>query len=169
MTFANTNLPAASDGLPYCVGKTVPTTEADLFNQQTPNQPPVPLLYNQAVVATVVLTAAPGARGPTYVILQSSCDNGQTWFDVSWLQTAFTSGSQTFVLSGGTSGSNAFQQSRQANTAPGSSGYQQIPLGGIFRFVGKTGSASSASPSPSPSPGVAPMQATIYFRLLGLR
>lgn len=169
--YANINPTAAQDGIAYALAKTVPSVEGDLYNGNLPNFPPVPVLYDQAILAVVTFTAGPGATSPTYCLMQTSVDNGATWIDVAWCQWAGTSGTATFVLSGGVAGANAFQQTRKANTAPGSSGFNQVPLGGLVRFIGRTGAGSSASPSPGPSasPGVAAMAVTIYYRMLGLR
>ncbi len=168
--FANATLLPFKDGVAYALAKTVPSVEADLYNGNLPNAPPLPVLYDQALLASVTFTAGSGAQGPTYVVLQTSVDNGASWIDVAWCQWAGTSGSATFVLSGGSSGGNSFQQTRQPGTAPGN-GYNQTPLGGLVRFVGRTGPGASASPSPGPSasPGVAAMAVTVYFRMLGLR
>lgn len=169
---ANITPNKAVDGLAYAVARTMPTVEGDLYNSNLiPNAPPVPALYDRALVATVTFVAGPGAVGPSYVVLQMSVDGGNTWVDVSWCVTNITSGSATFVLSAGSDGANSFAQTRQANTSPASSGFNQCALGGVFRFVGRTGPGSSASPSPgpSPSPGVAPMSVSIWYKGLGLR
>jgi hypothetical protein len=101
-------------------------------------------------------------------VAQSTLD-GTNWFDVAWLQWSGVSGSQLFVLSGGQSGANAFNQTRAKGTAPGN-GSVQTCLGGQLRFVAQTGKPASASPSPSPSPGPGvPMTATVTVKLLGLR
>lgn len=172
VTQANITPNVASDGLPYAIAATMPTVEADLYNSaRIPNAPPVPVLYDRALMAVVTFTAGPGAVGPSYVVLQVSVDGGKTWIDVSWCVWNGTSGTATFVLSAGSDGANSFQQTRSANTAPAASGFNTCALGGLFRFVGRTGPGSSASPSPgpSPSPGVAPMAVTIWYKGLGLR
>jgi hypothetical protein len=132
---------------------------------------PAPVLYTEAVLASVVLTAVGSlTSNTTYVVLQTDLGDG-VWIDVAWCVWTGLSGSVTFVLSGGVAGANSFQQSRASGTAPGSNGSNQIPLGGRIRFVGKS-TINSSSSSPSPSPGPAPLPGvavTIRFKLLGLR
>jgi hypothetical protein len=167
--FANIVPSAPTDGVPYAVNFLLTSQELDIFNGPAADLHPVPITFDQAIFAIVQFVAGQGASQPSYVVMQTDLGDG-VWIDVSSCQWTGTSGQATFVLSGGVGGANSFQQTRAAGTNPGNT-FQQCPLGGRVRFVGKTGpSASSPSPSPS-SPSVVgpPMQVTVKYRLLGLR
>lgn len=168
VVFASTTPTLLTDGLPYATNAVMTTVEGDLFNQVNLVSP-IPVPFEQALLAVVNFTAGSGATAPTYVVAQTTLDNGKTWIDLAWCQWSGTSGSATFVLSAGVAGANAFQQTRKAGTAPGGNGSNQCPLGGQLRFVGKTGGASSSSPTPGSSPGPAAMTVSINYKLLGLR
>ena len=88
----------------------------------------------------------------TFVFLQTDLNGDGTWIDVAWLFWNKAQGAATFVLCGGGRGAmnNAFEQSRQAGSAPVSqaNGSNAVPLGGRVRFVGFTnmiGGSSSVS------------------------
>jgi hypothetical protein len=149
--YANINVTASTDGLPYTSpALAIPATAADndLFNQPSPVQGPVPVRANQAVVALVQLTIAGGpATNNAYVVLQTDMGDGN-WMDVAWIVTAVvTNGVLNFELSGGVAGSNALALTRAAGTAPGSNGSNQIPLGGRIRFVGRAQLTGGTAPS----------------------
>lgn len=152
---------ATTDGVPYSSAFVVPATNADndLFNGQGAD--PAIVGATEACLAVVALTIAGGpATNSTYVVLQTDMGDG-TWVDCAWCVTTSTSnGTLTFCLSAGVAGANAFQQSRAAGTAPGSSGSNQVPLGARIRFVGKAALTGGAAPS---------VTATIKYKLLGLR
>lgn len=172
---ANIQTTPPTDGVPYAAAYQMSSIEGSLNNQQVGSllADAVGVPYEQAVVASVVLTVIGTiSANATYVVLQTDLGDG-VWIDVAWILWAGLSGSATFLLCGGVAGANAFQQSRAAGTSPGSNGSNQMPLGGRIRFVGKsvvTGTSPSPSPSPSPGPpAVAGVQATISYKLLGLR
>lgn len=160
-TYANITPTTIVDGLPYATAKTLPTTEADLWNQ-TVGQDPVPVLYGSAVVAVVkfTVTGTPDATN-AYVVMETDLFGDGNWIDVAWVRSAITSGTETVVLSGGDAGALASRQSRVSNSAPStSSGAIQIPLGGRIRFTGKVAFTNGTSPVCSVG---------ITYKLLGLR
>jgi len=173
--FANAFSGPQSDGMPYCTNKAVPAAENDLYNFQPsvpPGKDPVEVLYGEAIVAIVVLTAAGSIQSQTtFIVLQTDLGGGN-WIDVAWITWTGTTGSATFVLSGGAHGANAFQQDRATGTAPNpTSGSRQFPLGGRIRFVGKSSinATAQASSSSSSSAGGPSISCTIRHKLLGLR
>jgi len=165
-TFPNTIPPPQSDGMPYCDAAVLPASEADLFNEPAPFRTPIPILYAQAIMAVVKLTASGTiSTNSSYVVLQTALED-ETWVDVAWCVTTFTSGIVTFVLSAGMLGANAaVQNSRVKGTAPGSTGTAAIQLGGRIRLVGQ----STISPTPTGSSGGPQVTADIRFREIGLR
>lgn len=174
--FANTTPNPVKDGVVYALNKVLTSLESDLYNGGRNDLPPVPTLYDRAVLASVTFNAGAGATGPAYVVLQTSVDGGQTWLDLAWCTWPGTQGATTFFLSAGSDGANVFQQVRPAGTAPGSSGNQaatganQCCLGGQLRFVGKAGVTPSSSPGPGQSSSASPgITVNIYYRALGLR
>jgi hypothetical protein len=167
MITANITPAPPKDGLPYAVNAAVPTSESDLFNQGAVTDPTPALLYGSAISAVVEFTAGPGATAPTYCVLQTEWADG-VWVDVAFCLWQGTSGSAQFVLSAGSDGANAFQQTRQPGTPPAGNGSNQCPLGGRIRFVGQSGKGAGASPS-SPSAGAVPMQVSIRWKRLALR
>jgi hypothetical protein len=120
-----------SDGVAYCSAVTLPGTEADLGT-------PFAVSFGQALIATVNFVASGTVTtNQSYVICQMMLD-GQAWIDLVWTGWAgLTGANDSFLLSAGSSGASAFQQSRQANTAPAGSEWNQCPLAGRLRFVGK--------------------------------
>jgi hypothetical protein len=167
--YANIQVGPNTDGLVYALNTPLTSTESDLFNQQYPAQlDPISVTFGEAILAIVQITALGGILTDTaYCVLQTDLGDG-VWVDCAWCLTTETSGEQTFVLSAGIAGNNAFQQTRQPGTAPGSNGSNQMALGGRIRFVGKA--TVSQSSSSSASPGVVSIvQVTIKYKLLGLR
>jgi hypothetical protein len=143
---ANVNIvpTAGTDGIPYCIGVPLTSTEADLGDGAKVVSP-VPVVYGQTVVAVVQLSINGLVVGnTTYLVLQ--CDLGTAgapvWVDAAWLVWTGTQGSATFVLCAGGVGTmnNAFQQSRNAGSppTPQANGSNAMPIGGRFRFVGKS-------------------------------
>lgn len=165
-TFANVTPIAAVDGVLYANAVPLTSTEADLFNLVS-GLDPIPVVYGQAVLAIVklVVSGSPG-QNSTYVVMQTDLGDG-VWVDVAWCKYTDTQLTQTFVLSAGGVGSinNAFQNSRASGSAPGSSGSNQMLLGGRIRFVGKTTFTGGSSAS---SGGTIGVLATIRYKLLGL-
>jgi hypothetical protein len=166
-TYASTAIPLTKDGTPYAVASPVPVLEGDVANTAPGNYPVGP---DQAALAVVTLTAQ-GAMSnqTTYIVMQTALSDG-TWIDLAWCTWTGTSGSVTFVLSGGAAGANAFQQ-RVAGVSPAPAlGSNQCPLGGQIRFVGKSSQGSSSSSSSAGPAAVTPaVLASIVFKLLGLR
>ena len=167
-----------TDGRTYCSSVLLPAAEGDLYNQGTNNakpEDPIIVLYHEAILAVVTMTAqGPISSDTAYVVMQTDLGDGN-WVDVAWCTWTGTTGSAVFVLSGGVSGANSYQNSRPTGTAPTPlQGSNQIPLGGRIRFVGKasvtTGSSSSSARSSSSSSGtVTGILATILYKQLGLR
>jgi hypothetical protein len=159
-TFANINPAVAADGVPYALNFPLTGTEGDIFNQG--GSDPRPVIYNQATIVVVNMTIAGGpASNSSYVILQTSLDGGTTWVDLAWcLLTATANGLNEFALSAGSSGSNSFQQTRAAGTAPASNGSQQTPLGGLLRLVGQATLSGGTAPS---------VTVSANMKMLGLR
>jgi hypothetical protein len=172
-TYANNLSGPIKDGTPYAVNTPLVSVESDLNNAVPVSQgSPVGVRWGEAILAVVTFAVTGSfATNAAYVVLQTSLD-GVTWIDVAWAVWNGTSGTATFVLSGGVAGALAVQQSRQPGTAPTSNGAIQIALGGQIRFVGKastTQSSSSSSSSPS-GPAVIPgVTVSILFKLLGVR
>lgn len=163
-SFANAQLNQPKDGWPYCLNVPLMNQEADLTTLAFQFQP-LPVSFGQSFMATVLLMAQGSVPAETcYVVAQTSNDNSN-WIDVAWLVSTITTGTQLWVLSGGGQLNNALQQTRQANTAPGSSGSNAIPLGGSLRFVGRTTLGSSSSPSGT----LAAILATINVKIMALR
>lgn len=160
VTFADIDIEQPVDGVPYCVDKALTTSEVDLAE-------PVATLFNQALVATVLFTAGPGAVSPSYVVLQSSLDGGQTWWDAAWCQSSITTGTDVFVMAAGQPWALVTRQTRATGTAPGGSSAILGMLGGLIRFVGKTGTGAGGTSSSSSGPP--PMAVSINFKQLGLR
>ncbi len=163
-TFANIVPSYGPDGIPYATALVMPIAAADtdLFNQTAPTSPdPTPVLYGAAFLAEVLLTITGGpATNTTYVVAQTSVD-GVNWLDVAWLvTTSVSNGTLLFFLAGGVAGSNSLPQTRAVGSAPGSSGSNQVPLGGQLRFVGRTQLTGGTVPK---------VTATIKVKLLGLR
>ena len=169
MTVFASGQPAASlDGIPYATAAALPGAEGDLFNLSSPPFfDPVPVVYDCGILAIVQLTANNNpSSNSAYVILQTDLGDG-VWVDVAWCIWTGTSGTVTFVLSGGVAGANSFQQSRATGTAPSSNSSNQMLLGGRIRFVGKATIGANASSS-SGQAGTS-VTATIKYKLLGLR
>ena len=168
-TYANIIPTASLDGIIHVSSKVMPSLEVTLFNRASPPfADPIPVIYNQAVQAIVQfsITGDPDTN-ISYVVLQTDLGDGQ-WVDVAWVRWTATTGTAVFAMGGGVAGANAFQQSRAIGTAPGSSGSNQIPLGGRIRFTGKASLGTSASSSVGV--GIfAEVTTTITYKLLGLR
>jgi len=147
VTQANINV-SSTNGVPYCKTAPVGTTEADLGT-------PVTVTWFEAILASVVFTFTGTPTGPSYIVLQIDLGDSN-WIDIAWLTTATTAGTLVFVLAAGSAGGAAAQQTRVVGTAPASSAFIQMPLGGRFRFVGKTGAANT-------------LTATITYRTLPQR
>lgn len=169
--FANAVAPPQTDGAKYTTDLVMPALEGDLFNQALPRVSPIPVLYGQAIVATIELsvTGSPSAQ-TTYVVLQTDLGDG-VWYDLAWCLWLGTSGSKNFLLAAGMDGANAVQQTRDAGTAPASSDSVQVPLGGRIRFVGKSSisSGSGDSSSSSSAGDVQQVTCSIRYKILGLR
>jgi hypothetical protein len=166
-TFDTSAVPALTDGLFYCVNKSLSGAEVDLFNQNGPD--PVPVLYNEAILAVVQFTSQGGlASASSYVILQTDLGDGN-WIDVAGVVWTGT-GTVLFAMSGGVAGNNVLQQTRAVGTAPGTNFSNQMCLGGRIRFVGKGTTSSSSSSSSSSSGSLPPaILCSIKYKLLGLR
>ena len=165
MTTANIIPLAATDGIVYCTNTPLVANEAVLGDALV-CPAVVPIVEGQTVVAVVQLSANGVITGnQTFVFLQTDLGDG-TWIDVAWAYWNNVTGSATFVLCGGGLGAmnNAFQQSRNSNSAPTpqANGSNAVPLGGRVRFTGfakMTGGSSSA-------PGVATaITATITYKI----
>ena len=156
---------ALSDGVAYATAVPLTPTEATLGDsaQVVPN---IPVAEGQTVVAVVKLTVTGIITGnSTFVFLQTDLGDG-TWVDVAWCFFNSTQGTRTFVLCGGGLGAmnNAFEQARQAGSAPATqaNGSNAVPLGGRVRFTGFTkmvGGSSSLAGTP------AAVSATVTYRL----
>jgi hypothetical protein len=156
-TYASTTLATLVDGNPYCTNRALTSQELDLGT-------PISVVYNSSIIAVVTFNLS--GNTSSYVVMQTSVDGGTTWVDMAWCVTT-SSGILIFVLSGGMDGANAFQNTRAAGTAPLSAGSNQIPLGGLIRFVGKgTGTSSSSSSSAGSLP---PLGVSISYKTVGLR
>lgn len=141
---------APVDGILYASATPLTITEAVLGNQDTPD--PVPVTYGQEIVAIVKLNMNGYiVAHTTYIVMQTDFGDG-TWIDVAWVVSNVVQGNPVYVICGGGRGAmnNAFQQSRQAGSAPQpqANGSNAVPLGGRVRFVGKmvTGGGSSFAP-----------------------
>lgn len=176
-TFANTLAAPATDGIPYATQMVVPAAEGSLFNQTPPGlTDPVQVLYGQAALASVKLTAQGAILSQTtYIVMQTSLSDGN-WLDVAWCTWTGISGTILFALSSsGVGSANAFQQ-RVTGVAPSPTlGSNPMCLGGKVRFVGKstvgvTSSSSSARSVSSAGPAVVTpaVLADITMKLLGL-
>ena len=170
-TFANVKPGPLSDGVVYAQNLLLPAQEGSLFSS-TPGQvmDPIPVLYNQAVVAVITVQAFNVLTDQaSYVWLQS--DNGDgNWLDLSWATfTAIGGSTGRFVLAAGAFAANSFQQVRQPGTPPSpANGSNSCPLGGRLRFVGQTNATASGS-SASSGPGGNGIFVSILYRLIGLR
>ena len=160
-TFANVQPVLATDGITYSNAVTVPSSEADLFNQTSLGitLDPIPVLYGQAIVATVNLIAVGTvSTNSSYVILQMALD-ALAWFDMAWITwTGLTAANESFLLSAGSTGAAAFQQSRASGTTPQGTEFNQAPLAGKLRFVGQSTVTGGGS-----------VTATIAYKMMGLR
>ncbi len=170
------------DGIIYADGTgLIPAAEGDLSTINTNTQlTPLPVDAGAAVLAVVKLTVQGSiSSNVSYVVLQTSLGNADDqWIDVAWCNftgiTPGSAGAGIFVLSGGVAGANSFQQSRAVGSAPSGNSFNQFPLGGRIRIVGKTtvvatGSSSSSSSGhgiPWVTPGVL---ASIRVKIMGLR
>jgi hypothetical protein len=161
VVYASTAPAASIDGTTYCSGKTVPPVEADLFDQTSGglNVDPQPVLYNQAVLAVVQLTAVGTvSTNSTYIVMQGALDDG-IWFDLAWITwNGLTGAADVFVISAGSAGASAFQQNRVNGTAPLGTEFNQCPLPGRLRFTGQATVTGGGS-----------VTATVKFKQLGLR
>lgn len=156
---------ALTDGIVYASAVPLTITEAVLGDAA---QVPVliPIIEGQTIVAVVKLNVNGIITGnSTFVFLQTDLGDG-TWIDVAWCFLSGTQGQFTFVLCGGGLGAmnNAFQQSRNSNSAPATqaNGSNAVPLGGRVRFTGfsrHTGGSSIAAGSS------ALVSATITYRI----
>ncbi len=162
--------PARFDGLLYSVNYTMPAAEGDLYNANSYPILPIPVDAGVAALAVVEFeTTITLTSNVTYVVLQTDLGNVNTpvvqgaldkhWIDVAWCVWTGVAGPALFVLSGGVAGANSFQQTRPVGTAPSSSSYNQFPLGGRVRIVGKstisgTGNSSSSAGLPGVPAGV---------------
>ncbi len=171
-TFANATPGPLTDGKAYSINVPLTSNEADLSNAPTEwYGDPVALSYQQALSATILLTATrPLASNAAYVVLQTDVGDNQ-WVDVAWAVWTGTSGSALFYFSvmGVAWNTQAVQQTRAAGTSPVSTGQNLIALGARFRFVGKATINAGSSSSSSPGQGVAQVTATINFKVQGLR
>ena len=159
-TYANTVVADPKDGIPYSKTFTITGTEGDLFNQSAVGPDPVPMVYGQAVEASVQLVASGSpASNSSYVILQTDLNDG-IWIDLAGCLWTGTTGTVTFSLSAGAAGANAFQQSRASGTAPSANFSNQCPLGARFRFVGQATLSGGTAPA---------VKATISYKILALR
>jgi hypothetical protein len=179
--WAGIQLQPKTDGIAYCQATPLTSQEVDLFSMPTPALDLVPVLYNQAFLAVVQLALSQVvAQNTSYVVAQSDLGDG-AWVDLAWCLWTALSGSATFTLTGGSSGDNAFQQSRLPGQAPGFTGSNRCMLGGRLRFVGAATLAASlaasssaaalqaSSSSPTGAPVFPQCQASIHYRVLGLR
>lgn len=166
-TNANIIPTAGTDGISYCTGVPLTSTEADLGDGLAAPSP-VPVEYGQAVVAVVVLSINGYVVAQNcYVVMQVDMGDG-TWVDVAWAVWTGHQGSAVFVLCGGGTGSinNAFQQSRQAGAFPASSSSNAVPLAGRLRFVGKSSFAGGSSSLAGVTTSVS---ATIKYKIVAPR
>lgn len=156
---------AETDGVVYANAVPLTPTEADL-GDGLKSPAPIAVAEGQTIVAVVKLSINGFITGNSaFVFLQTDLGDG-TWIDVAWCFYNQTQAPATFVLCGGGLGAmnNAFQQSRNAGSAPATqaSGSNAVPLGGRCRFSGfatTTGGSSSA-------PGVSTqVKATITYKL----
>ena len=170
MPYANIIPIASLDGIIHVSSKVLPSLEGTLFNRTSPPfADPIPVIYNQAIQAIInfSITGEPNTN-TSYIVLQTDLGDGK-WVDVAWVVWTATTGTAVFAMGGGVAGANAFQQTRAIGTAPGSSGSNQIPLGGRLRFTGKASLGASASSSP-PNSGVnAVVTVTVTYKLMGLK
>jgi hypothetical protein len=188
-TFANTNVPRMTGGVPYAAALTpsgttavMPSAEGDLYNVSPPsieNAPPIPCPYHQAGLAVVEFTCTqPLASNLSYVVWQGNLGDA-FWFDLAWCTFTLLSGTASFLLSIGAFSANAVQQTRTVGTAPTPAlGNVQCTMPDLFRFVGKASvtASSSASPggggkasSPSAAGAIVGVTVSIRFKMLGLR
>jgi hypothetical protein len=160
---------APTDGILYANNVPLVATEASLGDGlKTPD--PIPVVEGQTIVAVVKLSInGHVTANNTYIFLQTDLGDG-TWIDVAWCQFTKTdvpsSQPATFVLCGGGLGAmnNAFQQSRQAGSAPAAqgNGSNAVPLGGRVRFSGFSTFAGGSSSIAGVTTSVS---ATITYRL----
>lgn len=156
---------AQTDGIVYASAVPLTTTEAALGDALiTPAV--VPITEGQTVVAVVKLSVNGLITGnQTFVFLQTDLGDG-TWIDVAWCTWVNVTGNATFVLCGGGLGAmnNAFQQSRNSNSAPATqaNGSNAVPLGGRVRFTGFCKMSGGSSSAPGVTTAVT---ATITYRI----
>lgn len=164
MTF-NLTPTAPSDGVVYANSVLLTPTEAALGDALVTSVI-IPVIEGQTIVAVVKFTVSGIITGnSTFVFLQTDLGDG-TWIDVAWCFFNGKQGTATFVLCGGGLGAmnNAFQQSRQASSAPTTqaNGSNATPLGGRCRFTGFTNMIGGSSNVAGTATTVS---ATITYRL----
>lgn len=156
---------APTDGIVYADAVPLTSTEAVLGDAaEVPTV--VPVADGQTIVAVVNLNVNGfTTSNSTFVFLQTDLGDG-TWIDVAWCFFNKVQGSSTFVLCGGGLGAmnNAFQHSRNSNSAPATqaNGSNQFPIGGRVRFTGFTRMTGGSSIAAGASSIVT---ATITYRL----
>lgn len=132
---------ALIDGVQYASSTPLTPTEATLGNTSVSD--PIAVIEGQEIVAVVKLVLTGYVAGQsTFIFLQTDLNGDGTWIDVAWIFWNASQGTATFVLCGGGRGAmnNAFQQARQAGSAPAIqvNGSNAVPLGGRVRFAGFT-------------------------------
>lgn len=130
---------APTDGIVYADAVPLTITEAALGDGGEVASI-IPIAEGQTIVAVVRLAVQGFITGnSTFVFLQTDVGNG-IWIDVAWCFFNSVQAPGTFVLCGGGLGAmnNAFQQSRNSNSAPATqaNGSNAVPLGGRVRFTG---------------------------------
>lgn len=170
-TTANITPAQKTDGVVYASAVPLVSTEAALGTQPASGDSSqtisnIGVVEGQTIVAIVKFSfSGIAAANNTYVFLQTDLGDG-TWVDVAWCRFTGNQGTATFVLCAGGLGAmnNAFQQSRQASSAPATqaNGSNAVPLGGRCRFTG----FSVISGGSSAVPGLASqVTATITYKL----
>src|SRR6516162_10064354 len=124
MAFANINVSQPTDGILYANAVPLTTNEVDLYGGSgVPLPDPISVEYCQSILAIVQLslTIQVGSNS-SYIVMQTDLGDN-VWVDASWLLwTAKTPQTAIFVLTNGSWGDNAFQQSRVAGTPPSFTG-----------------------------------------------
>ena len=134
----------------YALNVPVTAQEADLCN--VPSPPfidPVPVLYGEAVLAVVQLTASGLAANAAYVVMQTDMGDG-VWVDVAWVSWAGTSGTAVFVLSGGVAGRTPSRTLAAGGDGVGGERVEPDAAGGAGAVRGQGGDDRRSS---SPGPG----------------